>query len=60
MQHIVGGRARGRPRRLVAKVEWHQGELCPPVGFIVTNLCRDNEEVVKFYNGGAVDQGRQD
>ena len=26
------------PRRVVAKVEWHPGELCPRVGFIVTNL----------------------
>ena len=26
------------PRRVVAKVEWHQGELFPRVGFIVTNL----------------------
>ena len=29
-----------RPRRVVAKVEWHQGELYPRVGFIVTNLKR--------------------
>ena len=26
------------PRRVVAKVEWHQGELFPRVGFVVTNL----------------------
>jgi hypothetical protein len=25
------------PRRVVAKVEWHRGELFPRVGFIVTN-----------------------
>ena len=41
----------GRPRRVVAKVEWHQGELYPRVGFIVTNLTRPAERVVKFYNG---------
>ena len=29
-----------RPRRVVAKVEWHPGELYPRVGFIVTNLAR--------------------
>ena len=29
-----------RARRVVAKVEWHQGELYPRVGFIVTNLTR--------------------
>ena len=40
-----------RPRRVVAKVEWHQGELYPRVGFIVTNLSRPSERVVKFYNG---------
>jgi hypothetical protein len=40
-----------RARRVVAKVEWHQGELFPRVGFIVTNLTRSAEGVVKFYNG---------
>jgi hypothetical protein len=35
----------------VAKVEWHQGELYPRVGFIMTNLTRPNARVVKFYNG---------
>ena len=39
------------PRRVVAKVEWHPGELCPRVGFIVTNLSRSAERVTKFYNG---------
>jgi Transposase DDE domain group 1 len=40
-----------KPRRVVAKVEWHQGELYPRVGFLVTNLSRPAERVVKFYNG---------
>jgi hypothetical protein len=40
-----------KPRRVVAKVEWHQGELYPRVGFIVTNLKRPAERVTKFYNG---------
>jgi hypothetical protein len=40
-----------KPRRVVAKVEWHQGELYPRVGFLVTNLTRAAERVVKFYNG---------
>ena len=35
---------------MVAKVEWHPGELCPRVGFIVTNLSRPAERVVAFYN----------
>jgi hypothetical protein len=38
-------------RRVVAKVEWNAGELFPRVGFIVTNLLRSDEGVVKFYNG---------
>ena len=40
-----------KPRRVVAKVEWHPGELFPRVGFIVTNLSRPAERVTKFYNG---------
>src|SRR5215472_4416787 len=39
-----------KPRRVVAKVEWHPGELYPRVGFIVTNLARPAERVVTFYN----------
>ena len=39
-----------RPRRVVAKVEWHPGELYPRVGFIVTNMARPAENVVGFYN----------
>jgi hypothetical protein len=39
-----------RPRRVVAKVEWHFGELFPRVGFIVTNLHRKSKHVVEFYN----------
>ena len=40
-----------RPRRVVAKVEWHQGELFPRVGFIVTNMSARAKGVVRFYNG---------
>jgi Transposase DDE domain group 1 len=46
-----------KPRRVVAKVEWHQGELYPRVGLdplrgsSVTNLSRPAERIVKFYNG---------
>jgi len=39
-----------KSRRVVAKVEWHPGELYPRVGFIVTNLSRPAERVVAFYN----------
>jgi hypothetical protein len=39
-----------RPRRVVAKVEWHYEELFPRVGFIVTDLNRRAKNVVRFYN----------
>ena len=29
-----------KPRRVVAKVEWHPGELYPSVGFVVANMTR--------------------
>jgi hypothetical protein len=37
-------------RRVVAKVEFHCGELFPRVGFIVTNLRTSSRAVVRFYN----------
>jgi hypothetical protein len=37
-------------RRVVAKVEFHFGELFPRVGFIVTNLTAESRAVVRFYN----------
>jgi hypothetical protein len=37
-------------RRVVAKVEWHAGELFPRIGFIVTNLRWKSSNVVRFYN----------
>jgi hypothetical protein len=39
-----------KARRVVAKVEFHGGELFPRVGFIVTNLETDSRAVVRFYN----------
>ena len=39
-----------KPRRVIAKIEWHPGELYPRVGFIVSNLSRPAERVVGFYN----------
>jgi hypothetical protein len=39
-----------KTRRVVAKVEWHSGELFPRIGFIVTNLTRPAKAVVRFYN----------
>ena len=39
-----------RSRHVVAKVEWHLGELYPRVGFVVSNLPRSPEGIVTFYN----------
>ena len=39
-----------RARRVVAKIEWYPGELIPRFGFVVTNLDRSSEQVVRFYN----------
>ncbi len=39
-----------RSRRVVARVEWHAGQLFPRVGFIVTNLPWRTDRVVRFYN----------
>ena len=39
-----------RARRVVAKVEFHFGELFPRVGFIVTNFQTSSRAVVRFYN----------
>ncbi len=38
------------PRRIVAKVEHHRGELFPRVGFIVTNMVLPSRSVVRFHN----------
>ena len=39
-----------KERRIVAKIEHHQGELFPSIGYIVTNLKWHNKKVIKFYN----------
>jgi hypothetical protein len=39
-----------KSRRVVAKIEWHAGELFPRVGFIVTNRLIPAKGVVHFYN----------
>ena len=44
-------RSWSKARRVVAKVEFHPGELFPRVGFIVTNRSLPNERVLAFYNG---------
>ena len=50
------------PRWVVAKVEYHGGELFPRVGFIVTNVQLPNRAAVRFLQQAqdcrAMDQGR--
>ena len=50
--HSVSYRAASweKPRRVVVKVEWRQGQLFAEVSFIVTNLRWRKENVVRFYN----------
>jgi hypothetical protein len=36
--------------RVIAKIEWHPGELFPSVGFIVTNLPMEPDWVMGYYN----------
>ena len=40
-----------KKRRVIGKVEWHQGELFSRVGFMVTNMSAEARGVVHFYNG---------
>jgi hypothetical protein len=40
-----------RERRVLAKIEWHDGELFPRVGFIVTNSKLPAGKVIKVCNG---------
>jgi len=39
-----------KPRRVVAKVEWHPGELFPHVGFVVINMPMEPDWIICFYN----------
>jgi hypothetical protein len=45
-----------KSRRVVAKVEWHPGELCPRGGFIVTNLAQPAGRDIAFSTTGAPDE----
>jgi len=40
----------GRPRRVVAKIEWHRGELFPRIGLMITNSRLPAGKVTKVYN----------
>ncbi len=39
-----------KKRRVIAKIEYHHGELFPRVGFIITSLNWLDKKAVKFYN----------
>ena len=45
MMHKIGD-----PRRVIAKVEWHPGDLFPRVGFVVTNMPMKPDWIISFYN----------
>jgi hypothetical protein len=47
-----------RPRRVVAKIEWHQGELFPRIGFVISNSRLPAGKVIKVYNGRAERENR--
>jgi hypothetical protein len=40
-----------KPRRAVAKIEWHRGELFPRIGFVATDSRLPAGKVVKVYHG---------
>jgi hypothetical protein len=40
-----------KPRRVMAKIEWHRGKLFPRIGFVVTNSRLPAAKVIKVYNG---------
>src|SRR5262249_18986447 len=46
-----------KPRRVIAKVEWHPGELYPRVGFIVTNMSRPAESLLSTTSAGRASNG---
>lgn len=47
-----------RPRRVVAKIEWHRGELFPRIGFVISNSRLPAGKVIKVYNGRAEIENR--
>jgi len=39
-----------KPRRVIAKIEWHWDQLFPRVNYVITNLNWSAKKAVKFYN----------
>ena len=46
------------PRRVVCRIAWHENELFPRIGFVVTNSRISVENVIKVYNRGAEVENR--
>src|SRR5450759_585351 len=47
-----------RPRRVVAKIEFHRGELFPTIGFVIKNSRQLAGKVVKVYHDRAEIENR--
>jgi hypothetical protein len=48
--HVGQAASWDKERRVIAKIEWHPGELFPRIGFVVTNLPMEPDWVMRFYN----------
>ena len=47
-----------KPRRVVCRIAWHENELFPRIGFVVTNSRLSVEKVIKAYNRRAEIENR--
>ena len=47
-----------KPRRVVCRIAWHENELFPRIGFVVTNSRISVEKVIKLYNRRAEIENR--
>jgi len=48
----------GKPRRVVCRIAWHENELFPQIGFVVTNSRISVKKVIKVYNNRAEIENR--
>jgi hypothetical protein len=46
------------PRRVVCRIAWHENELFPQIGFVVTNSRISVEKVIKLYHRRAEIENR--
>ena len=47
-----------KPRRVVCRIAWHESELFPQIGFVVTNSRISVEKVIKLYHRRAEIENR--